>query len=39
MMIKKIALAVLLGAFGSTAQAAEAFQVEDIQVKDYNVLP
>ncbi|MGB1198494.1 MAG: outer membrane protein assembly factor BamA [Thalassotalea sp.] len=33
MMIKKIALAVLLGAFGSTAQAAEAFKVEDIQVK------
>lgn len=33
MMIKKIALAVLLGALGTTAQAAEEFQVEDIQVK------
>ncbi|MEW6991271.1 outer membrane protein assembly factor BamA [Colwelliaceae bacterium 6441] len=33
MMIKKIALAVLLGTLGTTAQAAEEFQVEDIQVK------
>ncbi|MEW6982615.1 outer membrane protein assembly factor BamA [Colwelliaceae bacterium 6471] len=33
MMIKKIALAVLCGALGTTAQAAEDFQVEDIQVK------
>jgi len=33
MIIKKIALAVLLGALGTTAQAAEDFQVEDIQVK------
>jgi len=33
MIIKKIALAVLLGAFGTTVQASEEFQVEDIQVK------
>ena len=33
MMIKKIALAVLLGTFGTSAQAAEEFKVEDIQVK------
>jgi outer membrane protein insertion porin family len=33
MMIKKIALAVLLGAFGAAANAAEEFQVEDIEVK------
>lgn len=33
MIIKKIALAVLLGTLGSTAQAAEDFLVEDIQVK------
>lgn len=33
MMIKKIALAVLLGALGTTAHAAEEFKVEDIQVK------
>ena len=33
MMIKKIALAVLLGTLGTTVQAAEEFQVEDIQVK------
>ncbi len=33
MMMKKIALAVLMGALGTTAQAAEEFQVEDIQVK------
>jgi len=33
MMIKRIALAVLLGTLGTTAQAAEEFQVEDIQVK------
>ncbi|GHE85383.1 outer membrane protein assembly factor BamA [Thalassotalea profundi] len=33
MMIKKIALAVLLGAFGSTVEAAEVFKVEDIEVK------
>ncbi|WP_448564401.1 outer membrane protein assembly factor BamA [Thalassotalea ganghwensis] len=33
MMIKKLALAVLLGALGTSAQAAEEFTVEDIQVK------
>lgn len=33
MIIKKIALAVLIGALGTTAQASEAFKVEDIQVK------
>ena len=33
MMIKKIALAVLMGTLGSTVQAAEDFQVEDIEVK------
>ena len=33
MIIKKIALAVLLGAFGTTVQASEEFQVEDIQIK------
>jgi len=33
MMIKKIALAVLLGSLGAAAQAANEFQVEDIQVK------
>jgi len=33
MIIKKIALAVLLGVFGTTVQASEEFQVEDIQVK------
>ncbi|WDD97684.1 outer membrane protein assembly factor BamA [Thalassomonas actiniarum] len=33
MIIKKIALAVLLGALGTNVQAAEDFQVEDIQVK------
>ena len=33
MIIKKIALAVLLGALGTTVQASEEFQVEDIQVK------
>jgi outer membrane protein insertion porin family len=33
MIIKKIALAVLLGALGTTAQASEEFQVEDIEVK------
>jgi outer membrane protein insertion porin family len=33
MIIKKIALAVLLGTLGTTAQASEAFKVEDIQVK------
>jgi len=33
MMIKKIALAVLMGTLGSTVQAAEDFQVEDIQIK------
>ncbi len=33
MIIKKIALAVLLGTLGTSAQAAEEFLVEDIQVK------
>lgn len=33
MIIKKLALAVLLGSLGATAQAADDFQVEDIQVK------
>jgi outer membrane protein insertion porin family len=33
MIIKKIALAVLLGALGTTVQASEEFQVEDIQIK------
>jgi len=33
MIIKKIALAVLLGALGTTVQASEEFQVKDIQVK------
>jgi len=33
MIIKKLAFAVLLGALGTTAQAAEEFQVEDIEVK------
>jgi len=33
MIIKKLALAVLLGTLGTTAQAAEEFQVEDIEVK------
>ncbi len=33
MMIKRTALAVLLGIFGNTAHASEAFKVEDIQVK------
>jgi outer membrane protein insertion porin family len=33
MIIKKIALAVLLGALGTTVEASEEFQVEDIQVK------
>jgi outer membrane protein insertion porin family len=33
MIIKKIALAVLLGALGTTVQASEEFQVADIQVK------
>jgi len=33
MIIKKIAFALLLGALGTTAQAAEEFQVEDIEVK------
>jgi outer membrane protein insertion porin family len=33
MIIKKIALAVLLGALGTNVQAAEDFQVEDIQIK------
>jgi len=33
MMIKKIALAVLLGALGTTVHASEEFQVEDIEVK------
>jgi len=33
MIIKKLAFALLLGALGTTAQAAEEFQVEDIEVK------
>ena len=33
MIIKKLALAVLLGSLGATAHAADDFQVEDIQVK------
>ena len=33
MIIKKIALAVLLGALGTTVEASEEFQVEDIQIK------
>ena len=33
MIIKKIALAVLLGALGTTVQASEEFQVADIQIK------
>jgi len=33
MIIKKLALAVLLGAIGTTVHAADAFQVEDIQIK------
>ena len=33
MIIKKLALAVLLGSLGTSVQAAEDFQVEDIQVK------
>ncbi len=33
MIIKKIALAVLLGSLGTSAYAAEDFQVEDIQIK------
>ena len=33
MIIKKLAFAVLLGALGTTTQAAEEFQVEDIRVK------
>jgi len=33
MIIKKIALAVLLGSLGTSVQAADDFQVEDIQVK------
>ena len=33
MMIKKIALAVLLGTLGSSAYASDEFQVEDIQIK------
>lgn len=33
MKIKKLAFAVLLGALGTTTQAAEEFQVEDIEVK------
>lgn len=33
MMIKKIALAVLMGALGTNVHAAEEFQVEDIQVR------
>lgn len=33
MMIKKIALAAMMGLLGTTAQATEDFQVEDIQIK------
>lgn len=33
MIIKKLALAVLLGSLGASVQASEEFQVEDIQVK------
>jgi len=33
MIIKKLAFAVLLGALGTTAQAAQEFQIEDIEVK------
>ncbi|MBL4822010.1 MAG: outer membrane protein assembly factor BamA [Colwellia sp.] len=33
MIIKKLASAVLLGALGTTAQAAQEFQIEDIEVK------
>ncbi len=33
MIIKKIAFAMLCGALGTTVQAAEEFQVEDIQIK------
>ncbi|NQZ82493.1 MAG: outer membrane protein assembly factor BamA [Colwellia sp.] len=33
MIIKKLALAVLLGAIGTTVHASDAFQVEDIQIK------
>ncbi len=33
MIIKKLAFAVFLGALGTTTQAAEEFQVEDIEVK------
>jgi len=33
MIIKKLAFAMLLGALGTTAQAAQEFQIEDIEVK------